>query len=224
MELEFERGFFSSDGMLFAVAISNIRTGGPEQAWIYDLRSKRAVAVTQQPPEDPEKTISIREMVWSDDSTLYVSGSRIKGIAHPYFVVARLGKSTEIESLPATIADAFRQQNTQSSFSDLPREEHNDRYSVVAKNQGHGFIVLEAHTRKSGTRRQIASASWELESFLFLKDRSEVLYPAVDAIMAFSLTTGKYRTVLRRTGPFVRLLGCTSDGKLIAYAVGGSCV
>lgn len=224
MELDFERGIFSPDGMLFAVTLSNIRTGSPEQVWIYDLRSKRAVPVMQPPPEEPGKSRSIREMVWSDDSTLYVSAQRINVTAHPYFVAARLENSTEVESLPATIADVFRQQKTPSSFPDLPREEHNDRYSVVARNQGHGDIVLEANMQKGGTPRQIARASWELESFFFSKDRSEVLYPTVDAIMAFSLRTGKYRAVLPRTGRFLRLLGCTRDGKLIAYTVSGPCV
>jgi hypothetical protein len=223
IELEFECGSFSPDGMLFAVAVSNIHTGDPEQAWIYDLRSSRVVRVTQAMPDDSPNVISIKDILWSDDGTLYVSALRIRGIAHPYFVAATLNSASVIGSLPATMADAFRQHDPNTSCYGL-REEHSDRYSVTVKNRGHGDIVLESHSRRGGKPRQITRASWELESFLFTKARSEVLYPSADSVVAFNLRTGKYRAVLRGTGPDLRLLGRTIDGKLIAYTVRGPCV
>jgi hypothetical protein len=222
-ELLFDNGRFSPDGRLFAAVLTGIETGDPEQVWLYDLRSKRLIAVTEQPPQDHETSIRIRDVVWSGDGTLYISAERIHGVAQPFFIAATMNQTRRVDSPPAQIGSAFRQHVGNPSSYDL-REQRNDRYVVTVINQGHGDIVLRARPAKGGPTWLIAFGGWELESFLFSGNQSEVLYPTVEGVATVDLQTGKSRLVLRGTGGDLRLLDRSIDGKLIAYTVFGPCL
>ncbi|MDE2210757.1 MAG: hypothetical protein KGJ99_13610, partial [Betaproteobacteria bacterium] len=41
--LSFEDGCFSPDGAFFALSVSQIESGDPEQVWLYDLRARKLV-------------------------------------------------------------------------------------------------------------------------------------------------------------------------------------
>lgn len=194
-----------------------IETGDPEQVWLYEIATRRLIAVTEQPPADHRFYIQIRDLVW-DQEILYISANHFRGSAGPSYAAATITRSDRIDSLPEQVAAAINRSKGQLGIYDL-RREHNSRYAVSARNQGHGDLVLETRSIKGGAPRQIARASWELETFLFSGDRSEVLYPSRESITAFNLDTGQSRTVLQNAGRDLRLLDRTRDGKVIAYTV-----
>jgi hypothetical protein len=92
--IQFPMGRFSPDGSKLALVISDVNTGGPEQVWMYDMQTRRMVAVTENPlgGRDP----GIRALAWDIDGTLYVHGSRGGNVLGPYNVAATMTKSEEI--------------------------------------------------------------------------------------------------------------------------------
>jgi hypothetical protein len=218
--LTFCGGHFSGDGTLFAVVLKDITIGDPEQVWLYEIRSQRLIPITEM--AQASMSIRIRDLVWDDDGTLYISAERIHVVARPFFIAATMTQVNEIDSPPAQIANAFKRRARGEYRNDL-REEQSDRYVVTLTNQGHGDLSLRMRPANGGVRYEIMRGGWELESFLFDEARSEVLYPSGEAIITFDLQTRQSRYFLRGTGGDLRLLDRTRDGAVVAYTVAGPC-
>lgn len=207
--LSFYSGSFSPDGSEFAVALANIRDGGPDEVWLYSLREGRLRRVTERPGP----------YVWGRDGKLYawfVSNRK-------RYVVATPDSVSEIDQLPSDVAAAC----AHWSVSGLPDTRHAGEYLVSAEPEGHGSFRLVVGSPGKRQTDVIAQGSWELETFLLNPARRQVLYPKpawpLGSIVIYNLRTGQSTSLYFQSGDDLRLLDLTGDGKLLAFTVTGRC-
>jgi hypothetical protein len=206
--LGFENGRFSPDGSQFAFGLTNIRSGGPDEIWLYDLRNQRLRRVSALPGP----------YVWSRDGKLYASF--VPEPDRKRYLVATRDSISEIDPLPAGIEAAL----VKGPYREEAR--HAAEYAVTAENTGHGALRLFFRLPGSPRPHVIAAASWELETFLLNPARRQVIYPETNwfgSIVTYDLRTGQSETVDFQSGENLRLLDLTGDGTFVAYSVFGAC-
>jgi hypothetical protein len=205
--LGFEDGRFSPDGSEFAFGVTNLRSGATDEIWLYSLRSARLRRVADRPGP----------YVWGTDGKLYawfVSDRK-------RYVVATPDSISEIDQPPSDAAAALAR--WRPGRADI---RHAGDYAVSAENQGHGFLRLLVRSPGIREAHVIASASWELDTFLLNPVRRQVLYPETGwfgSIVTHDLRTGQSAALDFQSGENLRLLDLTGDGKLVAYSVTGAC-
>jgi hypothetical protein len=223
--LSFEQGRFSSDGALFAFSVSQIESGDPEQVWLYDLRARTLVPVTEA-PKHGLIGFTIADIAWGKDNTLYVSGERVvwqnQSDNRPLIVAATMNRSAEIKAFPREIEAVFKAQSAAGGDEDATSRS-GDLFNVTARNLGHGAFILSAYNRKTKQDREIARGSWELEHFLF-DGHALLRYPAGEGIVSLDLRNGTSQSLVLAHGRVLtRLLDETQDGRWMAYSMPGSC-
>jgi hypothetical protein len=216
--LLFYGGRFSPDGTLLALIVGGINIGGPEQTWLYNLRSQQMTAVSEAPRADRSPTIE--HYAWDEDGTFYVVTDRS-------IIAATETTRRELASLPNNVAEAFKFQDAlQSTVPPAADVVHqNGRFTVFSENFGHGNIHLRLVDGASDPV-DIARGSGELETFILDVRRSRVLYPSLFGpamIFTFDLNARTERGFPLQTGVDIRLLDENRSGTLVAYSVAGSC-
>jgi hypothetical protein len=221
-EIDFFAARFSRDGAFLALVLKNIQGGDPEQVWLYEMRSQRLVPITK-----PHEYLSIRDLAWSKDGTLYISAWRFGGgnVAQPFFVASTMTQTEEIDHIPTEITEIFKQSSKRFPFGIDCCQEQDDRYAVRTTSRGNGYRTLSMRRTASKEWTEIARAGFELETFLLDPVRSQVLYPEVGRIVTFDLGTLQGRSLLSLKNPvFPFLLDRTEDGRSVAYVEPGGCL
>jgi hypothetical protein len=199
---------FSPDGKHFAFGIAGISTGlDPLQVWIYDLDSRN---LRRMPREETNLHLSIRDLAWGEDSTLYVSAETKSGPERPVFLASTSSDTTVISEIPKGVG-----------------AESNSQFSVTSERLCRGCSVTLSARRNDG------SDSYEIaeinSNFIVDASRSLVLYSKIGhildgSIVTFDLNTQQSREIPLPVDPLV-LLDQVHVGtrQLIAYLTAGSC-
>lgn len=220
-------GRFSPDGSQLAFVAGQL-VGANDQAWLYDLKTKKLVAVS----EAPKKTgsIEIPHMSWGADGVLYVDEARDLqdgyGVKH-ILLAFKGGKASTITAFPKDVADLFdADDRADAAFEDkFIRNYDNGRVTVTLQNTYHGDYRLSMKRKGAKKPTVIANGGGELVGFLFDKQHSLVRYTddINKAIVTYDLNAAKALTLLTYGQAEVNLLDQTSDGTLLAYERFGSC-
>ena len=215
--LRFGVGRFSTDGTLLAFTVGD---PDPSQVWLYDLSSRHLTPVTEQPP--PTGGLAVLDMAWSGD-TLYAETRDITNRVQ-YFQ-ATVASTKAISEIPAEAEAPLRHEALRLAFGSAG----NDLFVVAAENQGHGDFTLRAKVTAGQKKYVIANGGWELDSFVFVPDRSLVLYPEwspymYGAIVTFDLNTRQSKRTYLPVRPETLLdARAEPQGFLVAYATYGPC-
>ena len=139
-----EYGRFSADGTLFAMATTDgMVSSSPDQVWLYNLATKRLLAVT----EKPTKTVgeSIHSLVWVGN-TLWMEGYRTKTTGR-FLVKANVQGVEEVHgATPPEVEKAFQAALTQGGPRWMAARVGQYKISVVKNNQH--IWELHAHGLK----------------------------------------------------------------------------
>ena len=199
---------FSPDGKHFAFGIAGISTGlDPLQVWIYDLDSRN---LRRMPREETNLYLSIRDLAWGEDSTLYVSAETNSGPERPVFLASTSSGTKVISEIPKGVG-----------------AESNSGFSVTSERRCRGCsLTLSARRNDGSDSYEIAEIN---SNFIVDASRSLVLYSKIGhildgSIVAFDLNTQQSREIPLPVDPLV-LLDQVHVGtrQLIAYLTVGSC-
>jgi hypothetical protein len=207
--ISFGPASFSHDGKNFAFGVGGISIGAFGQVWIYDLHSHTLTPVAQA-KEESNRLLTIRDLNWGDDATLYLSALTTVGPVRPVFLAATLAGTRVIPELP----------------NGLPTEP-NSHFIVTSERLCHGCAYTLSVRRSDGSGPfEIAKID---RNFIFDADRSLVLYPKIGpilngSIVIFDLNTHQSREIVLPVAAQA-LLGQRHDGTgyLVAYVAVGSC-
>lgn len=210
-------GRFSPRGNLFAIVVGDIEAGEPEQAWLYNLTSRKLVALTEPAAPHPQ-SVGVGAFVWSRD-TLYVQAADSR---RKYIVKATAEGHEEIGSVPRDVQAALAAKfGTGSSIV--------GNYRVSVSRACHGCnIELSAQSVRTGRSFKIADRIGAGE-FVFDPGWPTVFYisssqPSV--ITAFNLNTRAKTDLPLPTHAIKGLLAVKrlQAGFLTSYtAMSGSC-
>ena len=202
-----------------ALTISGITSNGPDQVWLYELRSRKLIPITVR----SQGAIWVRDFVWSGDNTLYVK-------ADPIYLAATMAAVRELDQPPAEIAELFerraRRDDSMESNSFGWNVQRVGRYRVTAEHWNHGRFYLTVRLNNDTKSERIATGSWELETFLLDSKRLRVLDPEsfwYGAVVSFDLRTRQSRSLFFQMGDGLQLLDERHDGTLLAYKLSGDC-
>jgi hypothetical protein len=236
----FDEVRFSPDGKILAVVISAPQDapGGPNEVWLYDMRSQQCVPVVLTTPlladhlrNDLSYVVARDDLrvAWADDETLYVTGT------YEFRVAATMAGGKKISAFPAKIAAAFTLPKKHADeYTDTKKCTdgalvRNDEFGITAEslnpkcNSGY-YLMLR---RKNGTGvRKIADIA-DQAGTLVDADRKLVVYEKLGfesaTIGAFDLNTRQSRELVLPSARALKLLDRTRDG-IVAYRVADSCV
>jgi hypothetical protein len=220
--IQFAMGSFSPDGSRVALAISGVKTGDPEQAWIYDMRTQRMVAVTESPlnGRDP----GIASLDWDADGTLYVQARRRQLVGSSYIVAATMTKIEEIAEIPPRARFPDRRVSFRAN---LTNEISNDRFFARSeRRESGGDFHLSGGPKGGGPFPDIDRGNWNLVTFI-LED-SRVIYLKSDraaaAMTAVDLITRRPQKLFSLPNwAELRILDLSRDGRQFLYTVTGPC-
>jgi hypothetical protein len=224
----FSMGRFSPDGSQLAFVAGQL-AGASDQAWLYDLRTGRLVALSDAPLRE-RLSIEIKDMAWGADGALYVLGGEDRSDGYgvkAFQLVEAAGRVAPVAILPKDVAAAVKY-DARPDIGDgttFQRTYEDARFVVTVRDVRHPDYRLTYRRKGGGKVRLIANGSGALEGFLFDRSRSLVRY--IDdirhAIVSFDLNTGKAQTLFTFEPAELNLLDATADGKLLAYERIGPC-
>lgn len=212
VQAAFRYGRFSPDGKLFAVTIGDPE---PQAVWLYDLASRR---LTEAVPQSSQP-LTVDSMGWIGDTLYAHKGLNNRG--NPSYYVATVEGTKEVAELPPAAEKAL-DKPLGSNAEGLG----NSRFKVKLQGALHGSFSLDAQTADGRETIPITGGSWELQSFIFLPDRSLVFYPAPSypAIGVFDLNSRKVQEIYL-PAMTLNLLDVkhVSGCLLIGYTTSGPC-
>jgi hypothetical protein len=224
----FSMGRFSPDGMQLALVVGQLADAS-DQAWLYDLRTRRLSALTEA-PKAQGLYIEIKDLVWGADGALYIWGDKDQqdGSGVQNFQLAETaGQVSPATPLPKAVAAAFAY-DARPDLGEGPvfqRTYENAEYVVTVRDVRHPFYRLTA--RRKGAKRVmlIANGGGALPGFSFDRPRSLVRYvdDTAQTIVTYDLKTGKAQTLLSIGSAEANLLDTSADGTLLAFERYGSC-
>ncbi len=208
IHMGFDPARFSPDGKHFAFAVAGITTGiDPLQVWIYDLDSRN---LRRMPREETNLHLSIRDLAWGQDNTLYISAQIKSGPERPVFLASTSSGTRVISAIPEGVG-----------------EESHPRFFVSSERLCRGCAFTLTARRSDGSGEyEIAEID---RDFIFDADHSMVLYPKLGPIVPGSIVLFDLNTRQSREIPLPVAAQALLDqvhvgaSQLIAYLTVGSC-
>jgi hypothetical protein len=164
-------------------------------------------------------------VAWSRNGSLYVSRPHELS-ADEFFVVTERGSLLQAVDPPDDVVAVFRLRWQRQPDDD--RLQENGTYAVRLQHELHGIKLIQVSELNKPGVRELAVGSWELESFIFDREHSMVIYPVErrgpdTGIVLANLRTRRNQTLKLPNVRDLRLLDRHPTTNMIAYSVGDAC-
>ena len=231
----------SPDGAMLVFLLPSPEIDLPDQVWLYRVADGKLVAATPNPDREavhPEGSpMAIHALAWSGD-TLYArvalwSGDGESGVNDTTVYAATLEGSHRLDHVPADVGAMLDkallpglagQEETQESDDEVPETtQSNHDFLVWTEDLGHGTMELGMRKRASGSPAYlVAWGSWELGSYLFDKQHSQLIYAADTGMSLFDMNTRSERRITG-TSSGDRPYAMSTDQRVFVWATHNQC-
>lgn len=240
-ELRVARIQSSPDGSMLAILLPSLELDLPDQVWLYRIADRKLIAATPTPdtqqPHPDGAVAAIKSLAWQGD-TLYVRvavwNQADEGEAGTTAVYAATMKtSRRLDTVPDRISvllEAAEASSTvgqeevpESDWDILETIRGNRDFLAWAYDLGHGTIELRMRKRLAGSPfYRVAWGSWDLWSYLFDAERSQLIFSADTGITVFDMATRSEQRIAgtsRSDHPYA----ISADRRLLVWSTRNQC-
>lgn len=202
----------SPNGTWAAIWLASFEVDGADQVWLYRFADRQLMPATPAPdqltPHAPDSPLAVMAAVWQGNTLYTRVALQGKGDSEPgpsaVYEATEKG-SRQLTAVPADIAALLDAMNKSSDVvpDEIAKEaesptvvESNRSFDVWIDDLGHGVLVLKAWPRAAPPPSyRVAWGSWELASYLFDKQHSQLVYPSDTGMIIFDLSTHRERRI-----------------------------